>query len=153
LKARRKWRLYADNNIEKEILEYLRKEGFDVLAVGEHSQLKNQEDEFHYQKARQYDRYLLTHDHDYWDDKRFPLWQSPGVIILPKNEESQAKYFPVLLRKIIERDYNVDNGSRHLGGVKFRLTWDGMTYKASPPDGTVQEGDTLSWVDLGYKRK
>lgn len=25
MKARKKWRLYADNNIEKEIVEYLRK--------------------------------------------------------------------------------------------------------------------------------
>jgi predicted nuclease of predicted toxin-antitoxin system len=149
LKARKKWRLYADNNIEREIIEYLREEGFDVLSVGEDPQLRNEEDEFHYQKARQYDRYLLTHDDDYWDDRRFPLRQSPGVIILPENEDGEAKYFPVLLRKIIDRDYNVDNGLRHLGGVKFRLTWDGMTYKMS----SMEAADTVSWVDLGYKRK
>lgn len=153
MKARKKWRLYADNNIESEIIEHLRQESFDVLAVGEDAQLRHHEDEFHYQKARQLDRYLLTHDDDFWDDRRFPLRQSPGVIILPKNEQGDAKFFPVLLRKIIERDYNVDNGPRHLGGVKFRLTWDGMTYKMSPSDGSPQAGDTLSWVDLGYKRK
>ena len=130
MKARKKWRLYADNNIEKEIVEYLREEGFDVLAVGEEPELRHKEDEFHYQKSRQLDRYLLTHDDDFWEDRRFPLRQSPGVIILPKNDEGLTKRFPVLLRKIIERDYNVDNGPRHLGGVKFRLTWDGMTYKA-----------------------
>jgi predicted nuclease of predicted toxin-antitoxin system len=153
LKARKKWRLYADNNIEKETVEYLREERFDVLAVGDDQRLRRQEDEFHYDKARQLDRYLLTHDDDFWDDRRFPLRQSPGVIILPKNEEGMTKLFPVLLRKIIERDYNVDNGSRHLVGRKFRLTWDGMTYKASLSDGTIQPSDTVSWVDLGYKRK
>ena len=149
MKTRKKWRLYADNNIEKEIVEYLRQEQFDVLAVGEDPQLRHHKDEFHYQKASQLDRYILTHDDDFWDDGRFPLRKSPGIFILPKNEEGDAKYFPVLLRKIIERDYNVDNGPRHLGGVTFRLTWDGMTYKMSSMEGA----DTVSWVDLGYKRK
>jgi len=152
LKARKKWRLYADNNIEREIVEHLLGERFDVLAVGADPQLRHQEDEFHYQKARQLDRYLLTHDEDFWDDRRFPLRESPGVIIIPGNEEGMSKHFPVLLRKIIERDYNVDNGPRHLGGVKLRLTWDGMTYKSNPPDGSVQTSETVSWVDLGYKR-
>jgi predicted nuclease of predicted toxin-antitoxin system len=153
MKARKKWRLYADNNIEKEIVEHLREEAFDVLAVAEDPQLRHRDDEFHYQRARELDRYLLTHDEDFWEDRLFPLRRSPGVIILPKNEEGMAKHFPVLLRKIVERDYNVDNGPRHLGGMKIRLTWDGMTYKASLPDGSVQDSDSVSWVDLGYKRK
>jgi predicted nuclease of predicted toxin-antitoxin system len=153
LKARKKWRLYADNNIEKEIVEYLRQEEFDVAAVAEITELRHQEDEFHYQKARQLDRYLLTHDDDFWDDRRFPLRESPGIIILPKNDGGDAKYFPVLLRKIVERDYNIDNGPRHLAGFKFRLSWDGMTYKASSLAGSTQVGETVSWVDLGYKRK
>jgi predicted nuclease of predicted toxin-antitoxin system len=65
LKARKRWRLYADNNIEKEIIGFLREEEFDVLAVGKDAQLRHQEDEFHYQKARQLDRYLVTHDGDF----------------------------------------------------------------------------------------
>lgn len=75
------------------------------------------------------------------------------MIIIPKNEQSMARYFPVLLRKIVEGDYNIDGGPRHLGGVKIRMTWDGMTTKASLSDGTLQDNETLSWVDLGYKRK
>ena len=73
LKARRKWRLYADNNIEREIIQYLMGEAaFDVLAVGEDPTLRHRDDEFHYQKARQLGRYLLTHDDDFWNDRRFP---------------------------------------------------------------------------------
>jgi hypothetical protein len=146
---RKKWRLYADNNIEQEIVQYLKSEaGFNVLSVAEDSDLRHREDEFHYDKARQLGRYLLTHDDDFWDDRRFPLHASPGVIIIPKNEEGQAKYFPVLLRKIIDVDYNVDGGPRHLGTMKIKLSWDGMTYKTS-----TQGTETVSWVDLGYKRK
>ena len=63
------------------------------------------------------------------------------------------RLFPVLLRKIVERDYNLDGGPRHLGGMKIRLTWEGMTHKAGYSDGTVQGSETFSWVDLGYKRK
>jgi predicted nuclease of predicted toxin-antitoxin system len=153
LKARKKWRLYADNNIEKEIVEYLQTSGFDVIAVGADPKLRHQEDEFHYQKARQLNRYLLTHDDDFWDDKRFPLRQSPGVIIIPRNAGGMSRLFPVLLRKIIERDYNIDNGPRHLGGVKLRLTWDGITYKSNPPDGSLQKSETISWAISANKRK
>jgi predicted nuclease of predicted toxin-antitoxin system len=152
-KARKKWRFYADNNIESHIIDHLRGADFDVLAVSGRPGAQNSGDGFHYEQARQLDRYLLTHDDDFWDDRRFPLRQSPGVVILPKDEEGQAKYFPVLLRKIIERDYNIDNGPRHLHGSKIRLTWDGMTHKAALADGTVQASETFSWVDLGYKRK
>jgi hypothetical protein len=49
----------------------------------------------------------------------------------------------VLLRKIIERDYNVDNGPRHLGGVKFRLTWDGMNLQ-DEQHGTCRYGELVS---------
>lgn len=149
MKKSRKWRLYADNNIEAEIVRFLKSEaGFNVLSVADDPGLRHQEDEFHYNKARQLDRYLLTHDDDFWDDRRFPLHQSPGVIIIPKNEEGQAKLFPVLLRQMVEVDFDVDREDRHLGAMKFRLSWDGMTYKTTL-DGT----ETLSWVELGYKRK
>ena len=154
MKTRKKWRLYADNNVEREIIQYLREDaGFDVLAVGDDPKLQNREDEFHYQKACQLVRYLLTHDDDFWDDRRFPLRHSPGVIIIPKNEDGMTKLFPVLLRKIVEIDYNIDNGPRHLGGAKIRMTWDGMALKAGFSDGSIEKSQTFSWVDLGYKRR
>lgn len=152
VRVHKKWRLYADNNIEKEIVRFLREEDFDVLFVAEDAALRHHEDEFHYARAKQLDRYLLTHDADFWDDKLFPLQQSPGLIIVPENEEGMAKYFPILLRKIVEQDYNLDGGARHLGGGKFRLTWDGMSYKLRQADGS-QTGDNVSWIALGYKRK
>jgi hypothetical protein len=65
--------------------------------------------------------------------------------------KARPSIFPVLLRKIVQRDYNIDGGARHLAGMKFRLTWDGMSYKMSFAD--EQTSDTVSWVDLGYKRK
>ena len=100
MKARKRWRLYADNNIEKEIVDHLREEAFDVLAVAEDPQLRHRDDEFHYQRARQLDRYLLTHDEDFWDDRTYPLRQSPGVIILPKNEESKLDTNDLAVRKV-----------------------------------------------------
>jgi len=54
-----KWRLYADNNIEKEIIEFLRGSNMDILWVAEEDDLhKQQDDRFHYQKARNLCRYL-----------------------------------------------------------------------------------------------
>ena len=56
-----KWRLYADNNIEREIVEHLRYSDMDVLWIAEVPDLRKQQDDtFHYQKARELGRYLLT---------------------------------------------------------------------------------------------
>jgi len=58
-----KWHFYADNNIEQSIVEFLRKSNFDVLWIAEIPNLrKQQEDIFHYLKARKLRRYLLTRE-------------------------------------------------------------------------------------------
>jgi hypothetical protein len=47
-----KWRLYADNNIEREIVDHLRESKMDVLWVVEEAQLQREKDDtFHYRKA------------------------------------------------------------------------------------------------------
>ncbi len=126
-KTHKKWRIYADHNIEQEITRHMREEDFDVLAVSEQSDLRRQQDDkYHYEEARKLGRYSFAHDDDFWDDRRFPLQRSPGVVVIAKDQENLTKYFPVLLRRIVERDYNIDGGPRHLGGVKVRMTWDGI---------------------------
>src|SRR5229473_8627699 len=125
-----KWRLYADNNIEKEIIDHLRDEAeMDVLSVRDDPALwREQDDSFHYQKARELKRYLLTHDQDFWDDHQYPLRTCPGLVLLPKNDESMAKYFPQLLRTLVD-DYNTLREPLYLDGVKIQLTWEGITIK------------------------
>jgi len=76
-----KWRIYADENIEKETIESLRRANIDVLWIAEDNSLRKQKDDlYHYKKARKLKRYLLTKDRDFWSDSKYPLHESPGVI-------------------------------------------------------------------------
>jgi predicted nuclease of predicted toxin-antitoxin system len=148
-----KWRLYADNNIEREIVEHLReKEKMDVLYVRDDPKLRAQEDPFHYQDARKLGRYLLTHDEDFWNDQQYPLHTCPGLIILPKNSESIAKYFPALLRTLMDY-YNPLPEAIHLNEVKIRLTWESITIKMIDHDTQKKTTETWTWEELGLKGK
>ena len=143
-----KWRLYADNNIEKEIVDHLRESEMDVLWVAKDSKLKSQGDDlFHYRKARELGRYLLTHDEDFWHDIRFPLQRCPGVIILPTGDVELAKYLPQLLRKLL-RDYNPLSEPLYLDGVKVKLTDEGVTIKMVNRDTQKKTAETWLWSEL-----
>src|SRR5512142_276606 len=97
-----KWRLYADNNTEKEIVDQLRNSDMDVLWVAEQPELHRQTDDtLHYQKARELNRYLITHDEDFWNDRNFPLKTCPGLILLTTTDTDIGKYLVVLLRKLL----------------------------------------------------
>lgn len=48
-----KWRIYADNDIEKEVVEHLKKSDMNVFWVAEDLKLKKEEDTFHYKKAKE----------------------------------------------------------------------------------------------------
>lgn len=143
-----KWRLYADNNIEREIVEHLRHSDMDVLWIAEVPDLRRQQDDvFHYQKARELGRYLLTRDLDFWDDQRYPLQSSPGVIIVNTDDASAAKYLPILLRKLIQ-DYSSPLEPLYLDGVKVKLDSDGITLKWVDQDTQKVTTDSWRWNDL-----
>jgi hypothetical protein len=139
-----KWRFYADNNIEREIIEHLRASNVDVLWIAEVTELKQQQDDaFHYHKAAQLSRYLLTRDLDFWDDKRHPLKDSPGVVIVTTDDSDAAKYLLLLLRKLIS-DYNPLPEPLYIDGVKIRLDTNGITIKMVDHD--TQKVSTENWV-------
>jgi len=147
-----KWRLYADRNIEQDIVDHLRgRAKMGVLWVCDDPKLgRQQDDSFYYQKTRELGRYLLTHDEDFWDDRRFPLRTSPGLIILPKNEEAMAKYFPQLLRNLLD-EYNPTGEALYLDEIKVRLTWESITIKMINHETKKKTSETWTWKDLGLK--
>ena len=130
------------------MVDYLRASGLDVLWVAEEEELrKQQDDKFHYEKAKQLKRYLLTRDEDFWNDVQFPLHASPGVIILAAKDVDIAKDLPRLLRKLLT-DYNPLTEPLFLDGVKVRLTAEGVTIKLIDHDTQQKSSDTWSWSDL-----
>ena len=81
-------RIYADANIPTGVVEFMRVTlGWDVLFVLEHDDLRRAPDVHHYRLARQLGRTLVTLDHDYIDDRRFPPAEGAGVIVFTVPDE------------------------------------------------------------------
>ena len=85
-------RIYADANIPSPVVGFMRQKlGWDVFFVLEHDELRRARDIEHYRMARQLARTLITLDHDYEDDDRFPPAESPGVIVFMAPDEQRLR--------------------------------------------------------------
>jgi len=81
-------RVYADANVPAGIVEFMRARlKWDVFFVMEHGELRRAADEEHFRRAREMRRTLVSLDHDYLDDRRFPPSQTAGVLILNAPDE------------------------------------------------------------------
>lgn len=91
-------RVYVDANMPNGVVAYMRTHlGWDVLFVIEHDDLRRARDTEHYRLARQLGRTLITLDHDYEDDRRFPPEEGAGVIVFTAPDEERLRR---LLRKV-----------------------------------------------------
>jgi hypothetical protein len=76
-------RIYADANVPAGVVGFLRTRlRWDVLFVVEHDDMRRLSDAAHFRLASQLRRTLLTLDHDYLDDRRFPPGLSAGVLVV-----------------------------------------------------------------------
>ena|ERR1700733_12159664 len=83
-------RIYADANVPAGIVAYMRgRLRWDVLFVLEEDDLRRAPDLKHYHLAQQLRRTLVTMDRDYLDDRRFPMTQSGGVLVIHAPDERQ----------------------------------------------------------------
>jgi hypothetical protein len=91
-------RVYVDANVPAGLVAFMRTTlHWDVLFVMEHDELRRARDGEHYRLARQLRRTLLTLDRDYLDDRKFPLEESGGVVVLMAPE---ANGYAKLLRRL-----------------------------------------------------
>jgi len=82
-------RIYVDANLPAGVVGYMRlRLRWDVLYVVEHDDLRRARDQDHFRMARQFRRTLITLDHDYLDDRKFPPVESGGVLVLTAPVES-----------------------------------------------------------------
>jgi len=79
-------KLYADENIRYAIVLALRLQGINIKHATEVN-LTNKDDHIHFQYAKKTNRWLLTTDRDFLNNKDFPLEQIKGIIILPDTGE------------------------------------------------------------------
>jgi hypothetical protein len=76
-------RVYADANLPAGIIAFMRTRlGWDVFSVMEHEELRRAPDAEHFRRARDMRRTLVSLDHDYLDDRRFPPSGTAGVLVL-----------------------------------------------------------------------
>ena len=81
-------RLYVDANVPAGLVAFMRTQlHWDVLFVIEHDDLRRARDGDHYRRARELRRTLITFDRDYLDDRKFPIAECAGVLVLTAPEE------------------------------------------------------------------
>lgn len=114
-------RVYADANIPSGAVNYMRTRlGWDVLFVMEHADLRRAKDDEHYRLARQLARTLVTLDHDYEDDRRFPPAEGAGVIVFSAADERRLCR---LLRRA-DRELFRSEGAAALPLERRKLRWE-----------------------------
>lgn len=96
-------RVYVDANVPAGLVAFMRDRlRWDALFVVEHDDLRRASDEEHYRLARTLGRTLISLDHDYFDDRRFPPERSGGVVVLSApNERAMKKLLGRLNRKLL----------------------------------------------------
>jgi hypothetical protein len=78
----KKSRFLVDESLGVNVADVLREHGWNTKYVAELG-LEGHSDEDVFSRAWADDRIILTHDTDFLDDKRFPPYRNPGVVILP----------------------------------------------------------------------
>src|SRR5205823_1714139 len=85
-------RVYVDANVPLGVVGFMRHVlHWDVLFVLEDPQLRRASDREHFRLARELARTLITLDHDFFDARRFPLAESPGVVVCTAPDEAALK--------------------------------------------------------------
>jgi len=128
-------RVYVDANVPAGLVGYMRQTlHWDVLFVVEHDDLRRARDGEHYRLAKQLRRTLITLDRDYLDDRKFPLNESGGVIVLMA--PGQGGYLHLLKRldaEVFRGPEQLEPSERlPLEGRKIHvhIDWDGLEARA-----------------------
>ena len=102
-------RIYADANVPAGIVAHMRvRLQWDVLFVLEQDDLRRAPDVKHYRLALQLRRTLVTMDRDYLDDRRFPLAESGGVLVINAPDERQLSLLLTRVDRVLFRREDQD---------------------------------------------
>lgn len=116
-------RVYVDANVPTGVVAVMRRDlGWDVLFVLEHDDLRRASDRTHFTRAVDLGRTLVTQDHDFLDDGRFPPGLGPGVLVCCASDERTL----VRLLRHAHRCLFSETEGRTLAGRKIVLTADDL---------------------------
>jgi len=88
----------------------------------EHDDLRRAADGAHFRLSRQMRRTLVTLDHDYLDDRRYPAAECGGVLVLSApNEDGLVKILRRVDRELLRPALPADADGLPLEGRKLHL--------------------------------
>jgi predicted nuclease of predicted toxin-antitoxin system len=87
-RSAKRTKFFVDESLGPEVTAFLREKNFNVKDVFE-ERLAGKSDESVFAFAWRSKRILLTHDHDFLNNRRFPEHRNPGVVVLPGGDGNQ----------------------------------------------------------------
>jgi predicted nuclease of predicted toxin-antitoxin system len=122
---KRKVPLLLDENLEADLAAQLRTVDYLKVTIG----WLQASDEMVWGEARRTKQVIVTTDEDFWNDRKYPLAQSPGVIIVAgRSAEEKVESLAVAFGL-----WNIDNNWRKvpyfLDGSKLKASAEGVSGK------------------------
>ena len=81
-RLRQKARFLLDEDVDRVVANALRTEGYNVRTAYELGLVRKADEQFWARRIAD-NRILLTHDHDFENERTFPPHRNPGIVILP----------------------------------------------------------------------
>jgi len=118
-------RVYVDANVPARLVGFMRQSlDWDVWFVMEHDDLRRAPDGDHYRLARELRRTLISFDRDYLDDRKFPLAESGGVLVMTAPEEhGYMKLLTRLDAELFQQEVLPLDGRK----LHVHVDWPGLT--------------------------
>jgi hypothetical protein len=149
LRGLRKAKLYADEDIEEEVVELFRDNGVNIKSARELSH-RGKPDSFHAALAYKEKRFLLTKNAKHFmDDKIVPFQMVHGIIAIEGDMSDTQSYIKALVAVFGLIPY----GEAYVG-LKIRVTQDEISLRGINSEGKMTSSrmktigdDVYEWVD------
>lgn len=152
-REKRKAKLLVDESLGIGTTTFLRAHGWNAKDLSEVG-LCGHPDENVFNYAFKHDRMLLTHDEDFLDDRRFPPYRNPGIVVLPGASGNSGE----LIRAIFETLPSICLFRNVFRASKTHILADGIsiTSMRNPETGAIERrrfrftrnGELEEWSNL-----
>ncbi len=143
-KSEGKLRILVDENrLDQNLIKFLRKK-FNVRMA-----LKNKglDDYNVYEQAMKESRVILTNDGDFWDDNKFPMHQTLGIIIVTAKDTKETI---TALEKFFNKLGEMSGMGRSCNywwfGTKVKVQKTGFTWKYINEKGTISPDERIDYA-------
>lgn len=133
---RRKVKIFLDRNLpqklKNEIISYPKFKSFEEIKRS------SRPDEDIYSYCSRNNLLILTLDNDFWDDRRFPLAKSPGIILISSGSKATDDSYIKILSAFLTY-FDLIGGIRRFPNfskkMKFKISSSGFAHKYITYDG------------------